>query len=289
MKGDAFIECGKCQRPSCRFCGGRLEHDPLLIPHQCVHQDADETAFEGLKKGKDYQICPSEQCGIKIELQAACNAMRCGCDMQFCYVCGEPATEGSDHWTEKVGGCPRYNQPGANNARFDPRRPTWAVRVITPPRRNPLDLFDEPMPVPRGTIVRSNHGHPLPDQALAVSDPRHHPLALIGLGLLALALRGERRNAIWDAGAITPGNAVRNGERQSMDGQLQRSANDPGRPEPLHIGLISARRAAAQQLGLTSATITFSVDINPTDGTAIVRLISVIVEEEQTVAHDNAH
>jgi hypothetical protein len=215
--------------------------------------------------------------------------MRCGCGIQFCYVCGEPAAEGSDHWAKKPDGCQRYNQPGANNAQFDPRRPTWDVRVTTPPRRNPLDLFGEPMPVPRGTIVRNNHGHPLPNQALAVNDPRHHPLALIGVGLLALALHGERRNAIWDAGAITPGNAVRNGERQSMEGQPQRPANDPGRPEPLHIGLISARRAAAQQPGLMTATITFSVDINPTDGTAIVRLISVTVEEEPTVAQENAH
>ena len=126
--------CQTCQRLSCLLCGGRFEHNSPENSHRCAPIETDDAAFEGLNRGKDYQICPSERCGIKIELSEACNAISCRCGTQFCYVCGEPARERSDHWIEKPNGCPKYGQRGAPNARFDaPIRPTRLRFVLPPP------------------------------------------------------------------------------------------------------------------------------------------------------------
>lgn len=41
-----------------------------------------------------------------------------GCRAQYCSICGEAVLHKSDHWARGKP-CPRYNQPGAENARFD--------------------------------------------------------------------------------------------------------------------------------------------------------------------------
>ena len=141
----AITVCQKCKRLSCLLCGARYEYNaPDNNSHRCVPANTDDSAFEGLERGKDYQICPSERCGMKIQLWDACNAMRCGCGTPFCYVCGEPARERSDHWARKSNGCPKWGPRGAPDARFEApmRRPV--LRFVEPPRRqrHPLDDHD---------------------------------------------------------------------------------------------------------------------------------------------------
>jgi hypothetical protein len=141
--GQPTVICQKCQRRSCLLCGGRFDHDAPQSSHRCIPIDTDDAAFEGLKRGRDYQICPSDRCGMRIELSAACNAMTCRCGTQFCYVCGELAGDQSDHWTKKKpNGCPRYNQPGAPNAQFDAPIRQSRLRFVSPlpgARRTPLN------------------------------------------------------------------------------------------------------------------------------------------------------
>jgi hypothetical protein len=297
--GNSFTICSKCQRPSCRLCKGRFEHDPPRSSHRCIHNDANEKAFEGLKRGKDYQICPSEQCGIKIELKAACNAMRCDYrGTRFCYVCGEPAAERSDHWAREPDACPRYNQPGADNARFDPTRLRplglrhFGLRIVAPAlgtRRNPMDLFNEPIATERGILIDNNHGHPLPNPARAISGSRHHPLQVVMAALYALVVHGERRNAIRDVGDIDPDRAMRDGEHQPPNTQLPHAVNNPYLPEPLSIALMNARRAIVQQDERIIVTIVLSVDHDPANEAVVFRVRRATIEAEPRVQQEDAH
>jgi hypothetical protein len=71
---------------------------------------------EGLVRRVDFQRC--SKCKIAIGLRDGCNHMACTkCGHNFCYICGEDAREDSGHWSP--GGCPRYGQPGQQNAIFD--------------------------------------------------------------------------------------------------------------------------------------------------------------------------
>jgi hypothetical protein len=71
---------------------------------------------EGLVRGVDFQRCA--RCKIAIGLRDGCNHMACTqCGHNFCYICGEDARENSGHWFP--GGCPRWGQPGQQNAIFD--------------------------------------------------------------------------------------------------------------------------------------------------------------------------
>lgn len=200
--GQSITACRECQRPLCLLCGGRLEHSPTDDSHRCVPIDTDDAVFEGLKRGKDYQICPSERCGMKIELSEACNAMRCHCGTTFCYICGEPANEGSDHWTKKPNGCPKYHQPGAENARYDaPVHPPARPRFVTPPRRTLYDeLFGGEDHGPEG-IRFAGLRIPLwpagEEQRFDFDNLRNRMRALRATRLYALG--GERPNAIVDA------------------------------------------------------------------------------------------
>lgn len=193
-------------------------HNPPDDPHRCIPIDTDDAAFEGLKKGKDYQICPSERCGMKIQLSAACNEMSCPCGTQFCYVCGEAVSDKSEHWTKEPDGCPRFNQPGAPNAHFDP--PVRRLRIRFPPpnaRRNPLHEngggTDHGLDGVRFAGLRIRNGvgpeqtrerptrNPLwpveEERRFHFDDPRNRVRALVITRLHALG--GERRNAIVDA------------------------------------------------------------------------------------------
>jgi hypothetical protein len=54
----------------------RILHNTPRNPHKCMPLDAVDTegaAFEGLKRGKDYQICPSERWGRRLELSDGCS------------------------------------------------------------------------------------------------------------------------------------------------------------------------------------------------------------------------
>ncbi|KAK5126810.1 hypothetical protein LTR85_009744 [Meristemomyces frigidus] len=71
--------------------------------HECAVEEpsTEPDAFDGLERGKDYQICPGPACGIK-----------------FCYLCAEKADHHSTHWTEGSR-CPRWGHPDAGNALHD--------------------------------------------------------------------------------------------------------------------------------------------------------------------------
>lgn len=70
--------------------------------------------------------------------------MCCGCGTPFCYVCGEPAREGSDHWIKKPDGCPKYGPRDAPNPMFQAPMRQPVLRFVEPPRprRHPLDDHD---------------------------------------------------------------------------------------------------------------------------------------------------
>ena len=90
------LGCSWCSALICAACGLVDKGD---TKHQCPPQATDP--YEGLMRGKDYQRCPKEDCGIVVELKEACNAMRCtsaSCMTQFCFICGELAAHNSDHW-----------------------------------------------------------------------------------------------------------------------------------------------------------------------------------------------
>lgn len=139
--GELVIACAECHRFSCLSCGKRIEGYEQSRDHRCISlsaADAESAAFEGMQRGKHYQICPSERCGRRVELRDGCNHMSCMCGMQFCFLCGEVVSAHSNHWEQRTdgSGCPRYNQPGAPNAAFDPnmtqRAARRAVRVPFP-------------------------------------------------------------------------------------------------------------------------------------------------------------
>jgi hypothetical protein len=73
---DTITVCRKCHRPSCLACGDRILVNTPHNPHKCIPLNAVDTegaAFEGLKRGKDYQICPSERCGRRLKLRDGCS------------------------------------------------------------------------------------------------------------------------------------------------------------------------------------------------------------------------
>lgn len=45
--------------------------------------------------------------------------MHCQCGIDFCYVCGEQAAPGSDHWLRETSGCPRFGVAGSEQEMFD--------------------------------------------------------------------------------------------------------------------------------------------------------------------------
>jgi hypothetical protein len=124
---DGILVFGRCRGLHCKnvtcmvcehYCNNNAEG---MLQHVCLGKSrANEKraqAFSGLKRGKDWQQCPSRQCERRIELSAACNHISCQCGMGFCFICGKEADGESDHW--RKGGCPRYNQPGDADVEYD--------------------------------------------------------------------------------------------------------------------------------------------------------------------------
>ncbi|KAF2211306.1 hypothetical protein CERZMDRAFT_85485 [Cercospora zeae-maydis SCOH1-5] len=117
MPAAACVECGTV---TCGKCDSRTgEH---TNGHECSEKKDDASAFAGLQKGKEYQLCP--QCATPSEIMDGCNHMTCGfmaCDTEYCFICGNKAREGQGHW-DFGKPCPKYNQPGDVNAVFDVAR-----------------------------------------------------------------------------------------------------------------------------------------------------------------------
>lgn len=72
-------------------------------------------ALEGQVRGSDYQLCP--QCSKVIALEDGCNHIVCLCMQNFCFICGQEAFDGSNHWVP--GGCPRYGKVGSRRVVYD--------------------------------------------------------------------------------------------------------------------------------------------------------------------------
>ena len=114
--------CDSCGCVHCRYCAAIYEiagARHLCDPNK--RQNEDTQAFSQLVRGKDYQICPQPSCRRKIELEDGCNHTVCVCGMSLCFICGQYAKEGSDHWigSRRSGGCPRYNHPSDREALWD--------------------------------------------------------------------------------------------------------------------------------------------------------------------------
>ncbi|KAF2486673.1 hypothetical protein BDY17DRAFT_291916 [Neohortaea acidophila] len=111
--------CKLCSSIHCLICGDLLtipEHICTTLP-DCANDNA---AFEGLIRGKDYQICPVRRCRRKIQLSDGCNLVGCVCGHHFCFVCGAKATDRHFRRTREEGGCPRYNHPSMPTALWQP-------------------------------------------------------------------------------------------------------------------------------------------------------------------------
>ena len=112
------LDCGNVTCMVCEY----YNHDPDdMLQHICLGKfpahEKRAQAFLGLKRGKDWQQCPSRTCERRIELSEACNHIDCQCGTGFCFICGKEADGDSEHW--RKGGCPRYNQPGDANVEYD--------------------------------------------------------------------------------------------------------------------------------------------------------------------------
>ena len=128
---ETLKHCFECAGLTCLACGDRIsDRSSKHICTATFHAaDSEAAAFEGLKRGKDYQLCPSSRCGRRVELSDGCNHIFCMCGMQFCFICGEPTAANSGHWSKSRGQdapCPRYNQPDAPNAHWDEDRDRFA-------------------------------------------------------------------------------------------------------------------------------------------------------------------
>jgi hypothetical protein len=112
--------CSTCAARWCLRCAQRC--GGFTVPHECSPEkrlSERRLALGGLKKGKDFQMCPSEGCARTIELAEACNAITCQCGTSFCYICGERAEPDSEHWQRGFGGCPRFGVAGGGREIFD--------------------------------------------------------------------------------------------------------------------------------------------------------------------------
>lgn len=118
-------KCHSCSGVTCLKCR-RYTRRPLIsradFYHECEefqHSKDDVSTFSKETRGQEWQLCPG--CGAMSALVEACNHVHCSihaCGKSYCFVCGEPAKEGFEHWRE--GGCPRYGHPSdPDGGRFD--------------------------------------------------------------------------------------------------------------------------------------------------------------------------
>lgn len=109
-------QCPGCSQQICAECGQSSG------PHNC--DDETDENLKGLQRGKHYQRCPG--CRAPHQLADGCNHIVCPCRTNYCFICGREAHPDSGHWS--AGNlCPRYNQPGTENAQYDhPRAAEYA-------------------------------------------------------------------------------------------------------------------------------------------------------------------
>ncbi|KAK4555037.1 hypothetical protein LTR86_007803 [Recurvomyces mirabilis] len=126
----ATVTCASCTGNTCGLCASSFFELPEQ--HHCTDLVDKEVldAFEGMVKGRDYQLCP--ECSSPVELRDGCNHIFCeagSCNAAFCFICGMAVKRREvEHWKKGMP-CPRWNQPGAENAHHDP--------VPRPPQRIP--------------------------------------------------------------------------------------------------------------------------------------------------------
>ncbi|KAK3669552.1 hypothetical protein LTR78_010552 [Recurvomyces mirabilis] len=146
-------KCGHCAGYACRQCGAPREDAKVETPCPKCNTGSEKTDgadhFEGLKRGRDYQLCPNASCEMPVFLGDGCNHMTCPatfCKTQFCYICGERTTADGGHWNAETSRCPRFNQPDAANATYDHPGPTAEEvdRAVAAHRSifAPFDLHD---------------------------------------------------------------------------------------------------------------------------------------------------
>ncbi|KAK3114004.1 hypothetical protein LTR53_008108 [Teratosphaeriaceae sp. CCFEE 6253] len=117
----AAAEDSQVSITSCGFFLG--PQDELELPPSnanCCQEDGVilEDDLGGLLRGRDFQICPNDDCRRRVTLWDGCNHLFCRCGTDLCFICGkEVAHDDPEHWAP--GGCPRWNQPGADNAGYD--------------------------------------------------------------------------------------------------------------------------------------------------------------------------
>jgi len=116
--GCAWYTCLRCEKS---FSTGDVVGVETVIEHECDPSrdwEVEEPAFRGLKRGREWQLCPNEGCKRRVELSDGCNHVRCFCRMHFCFLCGLPVRDGEGHW-RKDGGCPRFGQKDSKRAIYD--------------------------------------------------------------------------------------------------------------------------------------------------------------------------
>ena len=119
----AWYTCLRCEKI---FSTGDVSGAETAIEHECDPRrdgELEERAFRGLKKGKEWQVCPNEKCKRRVELIDGCNHMRCVCRVHFCFICGMPVRDEEGHW-KKEGGCPRFGHKDSKRAIYD-ENDTW--------------------------------------------------------------------------------------------------------------------------------------------------------------------
>jgi hypothetical protein len=153
--------CSKCEGWTCRLCGGpcdvpedkKVNDDSMEVDHVCKEKEPDLLQDPALED--HYQRCPEPTCGFIISIRDGCNAMDCErCGTIFCYLCGEITTHDSGHWTTGSD-CPRWNEPGDANARFDPA-PAAELPIADPRVPDPNDQVLNAFRVARDQIRAPN-------------------------------------------------------------------------------------------------------------------------------------
>ncbi|CZT23071.1 uncharacterized protein RCC_08781 [Ramularia collo-cygni] len=116
-KEEFLVLCEECHSTTCMSCCKIVRYIRIRAllsrPHKCKklgdpndHQLPEET------RGKEWQVCPGEGCGILVTLKDGCNHVICtvsACRTEFCFFCGKPAKGSSGHWRNRgPTSCPRY-------------------------------------------------------------------------------------------------------------------------------------------------------------------------------------
>lgn len=86
----SVVQCSRCRTKVCFRCREKWHRGTCEDNRRKVYRRYfDDT--------KNYRTCP--MCVTPIERTGGCNHMTCTfCKFEFCWICGDPATEKSEHW-----------------------------------------------------------------------------------------------------------------------------------------------------------------------------------------------